>query len=86
MDRDRLFFHALPWPILEKSLKYFSPRQETFRTSGVAKSVVDEFNKSWAEHLGYHVELVGWEDTASGFGHPQDIINQDLERCELLAE
>jgi hypothetical protein len=49
-----------------------------------AKSVVDEFNKLWADKLGYHVELVGWEDTVSRFGRPQEIINQDLERCEYF--
>ena len=49
-----------------------------------AKSVVDEFNKLWADRLGYHVELVGWEDTVGGYGRPQELINQDLERCELF--
>jgi hypothetical protein len=50
----------------------------------VAKAVVDEFNKLWADKLGYHVELVGWEDTIAGFGRPQDLINRELERCELF--
>jgi Domain of unknown function (DUF4062) len=49
-----------------------------------AKAVVDEFNKLWADALGYHVELVGWEDTISQYGRPQGAINQDLERCELV--
>ncbi|NEV79111.1 DUF4062 domain-containing protein [Rhodopseudomonas sp. BR0C11] len=49
-----------------------------------AKAVVDEFNKLWADTLGYHVELVGWEDTVSQYGRPQGTINQDLERCELV--
>jgi hypothetical protein len=49
-----------------------------------AKAVVDEFNKLWADALGYHVELVGWEDTLSQYGRPQDLINQDLARCELV--
>jgi hypothetical protein len=40
-----------------------------------AKSVIDEFNKLWADSLGFHVELVGWEDTISGFGRPQELIN-----------
>ena len=50
----------------------------------IAKSVVDEFNSAWADNLGYQVELVGWEDTVSGSGRPQAIINRDLERCELF--
>jgi hypothetical protein len=27
-----------------------------------AKETVDEINKTWFESLGYHVELMGWED------------------------
>jgi len=49
-----------------------------------AKAVVEEFNKLWADAMGYHVELIGWEDTISQYGRPQGIINQDLERCELV--
>ena len=49
-----------------------------------AKSVVDGFNSLWADQLGYHVELVAWEETVSRFGRPQALINQDLERCELF--
>jgi len=49
-----------------------------------AKTVVDEFNKLWANTLGYHVELVGWEDTVSRYGRPQELINQDLDLCELF--
>lgn len=36
-----------------------------------AKAVVDEFNKLWADALGYHVELVRWEDALSQYGRPQ---------------
>ena len=49
-----------------------------------AKTAVDEINETWANKQGYHVELVGWEDTTPGFGRPQALINQDLERCELF--
>ena len=49
-----------------------------------AKTVVDEFNNIWADYLGYHVELVGWEDTISVYGRPQATINRDLERCEFF--
>ena len=38
----------------------------------------------WADVLGYHVELVGWEDTVSVFGRPQATINLELARCELF--
>lgn len=50
----------------------------------IAKAVVDEFNALLAENFGYHVELVGWEDTVSVFGRPQATINKDLDRCELF--
>jgi hypothetical protein len=49
-----------------------------------AKSVVDEFNSLLSNRFGYHVELVGWEDTVSVFGRPQSTINRELERCELF--
>ncbi|HZP79200.1 MAG TPA: hypothetical protein VFB45_23895 [Pseudolabrys sp.] len=50
----------------------------------IARVVVDEFNKLWADELGYHVELVGWEDTVSVWGRPQATINKDLARCEFF--
>ena len=48
------------------------------------RGVVDEFNVSWANELGYQVELIGWEETVAGFGRPQHLINQDLDQCDLF--
>jgi hypothetical protein len=48
------------------------------------RDVVEEFNASWANELGYQVELMGWEETIAGFGRPQHLINQDLDRCDLF--
>ncbi|MEJ1353097.1 MAG: DUF4062 domain-containing protein [Candidatus Sedimenticola sp. (ex Thyasira tokunagai)] len=48
------------------------------------RDVVDEINESWANEFGYHVELIGWEDTVSRFGRAQHVINQDLGRCDLF--
>lgn len=48
-----------------------------------AKAVVDGVN-GVANHLGYQLELVGWEDTPSKFGRPQATINQELERCDYF--
>nr|VFJ88168.1 MAG: protein of unknown function (DUF4062) [Candidatus Kentron sp. LFY] len=48
------------------------------------RGVVDEFNESWANELGYQVELIGWEDTVSRFGRPQHLINQELDQCDLF--
>ena len=39
---------------------------------------------SFPESTGYHIELVGWEETVSSFGRPQALINQDLDKCELF--
>ena len=48
------------------------------------RDVVLEFNASWADELGYQIELDGWEDTVAGYGRPQDLINQDVDRCDLF--
>lgn len=49
-----------------------------------AKVVVDEFNALWADELGHQVELVGWEETVTQYGRPQELINKDLDQCELF--
>ena len=48
------------------------------------RDIVAEFNESWADELGYQIELLGWEDTVAGFGRPQHLINQDVDRCDLF--
>jgi hypothetical protein len=48
------------------------------------REAVEEYNESWANELGYQVELIGWEETVAGFGRPQHLINQDLDRCDLF--
>ena len=48
------------------------------------RDVVDEFNRLWADDLGYQVDLVGWEETVAGYGRPQHLINQDVDRCDLF--
>ncbi|MDN7137587.1 hypothetical protein J6J34_05095 [Pseudidiomarina sp. 1ASP75-14] len=50
----------------------------------LANEAVDEINKQIAPHLGFNVVLKGWEDTLSGHGRPQHIINQELDVCELF--
>jgi hypothetical protein len=50
----------------------------------LAKEMVDEFNDTIGKSLGYHVDLVGWEDTIAGYGRPQSLINKDLEQCEYF--
>ncbi len=49
-----------------------------------AKVIVDEENANHANALGYHVDLVGWEDTVSQRRRAQDAINVDLDQCEYF--
>ncbi|MCK4814557.1 DUF4062 domain-containing protein, partial [bacterium] len=48
------------------------------------REVIKEFNETWADELGFQVELIGWEETISGYGRPQHLINQDVDRCDLF--
>ncbi len=48
------------------------------------RKAVDEFNRCWADALGYHLELDGWEETVSGSGRPQDLINEKMAKCHLF--
>ena len=48
------------------------------------RDVVAEFNDSWADELGYQVELLGWEETVAGYGRPQHLINQEVDQCDLF--
>ncbi|TPG08400.1 DUF4062 domain-containing protein [Rhodanobacter glycinis] len=50
----------------------------------LAKVAVDDFNSLFSDNYGYQVDLVGWEDTVSRHGRPQEIINKDLAKCELF--
>lgn len=49
-----------------------------------AKVIVDEENVNHANALGYHIDLVGWEDTVSQRRRAQDAINVDLDQCEYF--
>ena len=49
-----------------------------------AKVIVDEENANHANSLGYHIDLVGWEDTVSQRRRAQDAINGDLVQCEYF--
>lgn len=49
-----------------------------------AKVIVDEENTNHAIQLGYHIDLVGWEDTVSQRRRAQDAINVDLDQCEYF--
>lgn len=49
-----------------------------------AKSIADEFNSLYGSIFQCQIDLVGWEDTVSTFGRPQETINKELDRCELF--
>lgn len=48
-----------------------------------ARHSVEELNDQWS-WTGFRIELVGWEDTVAGVGRPQELINRDLEKCDLF--
>jgi len=49
-----------------------------------AHQVVDEVNRTIARQVGIHVILVGWEDTLPGAGRPQELINIDVDQCNIF--
>lgn len=48
------------------------------------KSLEREINLGLGKHLGCRVEVLGWEDTLPGLGRPQELINRDVDRCDLF--
>lgn len=50
----------------------------------IAKQVVQEVNGIISRTMGWEVELLGWEDTLPGSARPQELINNDVEQCQLF--
>src|SRR5712671_5848287 len=48
-----------------------------------ARNVIEELNKSLRE-MDWHFDVIGWEDTNPGVGRPQELINRDMERCDVF--
>jgi len=48
------------------------------------RGIVDEVNRSKANGRGTQLEPLGWEDTLPGSGRPQELINEDVKRCDLM--
>lgn len=48
------------------------------------RQVIDRVNRHLARNLGVSVELRGWEDTLPGHARPQELINRDIEDCDLF--
>lgn len=51
-----------------------------------AKEAIDSLNGILGRQLNWHIELRGWEDTLPGFGRPQEIINKDVDACDLFVD
>lgn len=50
----------------------------------IAFGVAEEVNRSVAVPMDGRLELIGWEETLSGVGRPQAIINAEMETCDLF--
>ena len=48
----------------------------------LAGEAIEEVNRTVARPAGFQVDLLGWEDTLSAAGRPQEIINRDLRTCD----
>jgi|GEM_PF-1469378 len=48
------------------------------------KKVVERINKGIGKKVGWVIDLLGWEDTRPGFSRPQELINKDVEKCDLF--
>jgi HEAT repeat protein len=47
-------------------------------------SVVDRINTVFGRKFNIQLDLYGWKDVTPGFGRPQDLINKDVENCDLF--
>jgi len=48
------------------------------------REIIDEVNRSKAYGSGIQLETLGWENTVPGIGRPQGLINQSIEKCDLM--
>jgi hypothetical protein len=48
-----------------------------------AFSIVGEINET-LKSIDWSIDLLGWEDTLPGYGRPQELINCDVQRCDLF--
>src|SRR6185369_7787589 len=49
----------------------------------VAREVVEELNES-LRAINWQIDLLGWEDTLPGAARPQELINKDVDACDLF--
>lgn len=48
-----------------------------------AREVVEELNKV-LRYVNWQIDLLGWEDTMPGVARPQELINKDVDACDLF--
>ena len=48
------------------------------------RDIVDGVNQSKANEMAIQLEPLGWEDTLPGSGRPQELINEDVKKCDLM--
>lgn len=48
------------------------------------KEVVDTLNVAFGKEVTWQIELLGWEDILPGFGRPQELINDDVDRADVF--
>src|SRR6266704_1581235 len=48
------------------------------------KEVVDRIDKVVGRRIGWHVDLTGWEDLRPAGMRPQDLINKDVDACDVF--
>lgn len=50
----------------------------------IAKNIVERVNNIFSRQTGYYLDLLGWEDTLPGFSRPQELINKEVDSCDLF--
>lgn len=48
------------------------------------QATISEMNRNLANPMGFHLDVVRWEESVPGFGNPQDRINLELDRADLF--
>ena len=48
------------------------------------RDIVDDVNRLKANGMRIQLEPLGWEDTLPGSGRPQELINEDVKKCDLM--
>ena len=50
----------------------------------IVRETVERVNKVLSRRVAWQIELLGWEDTLSGYSRPQSLINRDVDSCDLF--